>query len=225
MNRFFYYMRLTAVVSLLFPVLNFHCVDPAITKWENGVIPFYFSGQFSDSEVATAKKAMARWESVCAVNFKEVSPTSYAYQIMKINRSNEWSSTIGENNSVYFMYFGTGTEDDQYGHCLHELGHCLGLLHEHQRYDRDVYITIYYENIWPEYIFNYKVENNELIKESDYPYDYYSIMHYPEYGFSFNGKATLKPKDATVVVGQRKELSEYDILKVQYIYGKPGESE
>jgi hypothetical protein len=223
MNRFYYII--TSVITLfIFTLVNIHCADPVITKWENGVIPFYFSGSFSDSEIAIAKKAIARWESVCSVHFKEVLPTSYSYQIIRTNNSNVWSSTIGENNSVYVMYYGTGSDEDQYGHCLHELGHCLGLIHEHQRFDRDSYVIIYYENIWPEYVFNYNKENNELIREYDYPYDYDSIMHYPEYGFSFNGKPTMIPKDVTAVIGQRTELSKYDILKVQYIYGKPGET-
>jgi hypothetical protein len=224
MSRFFYFTAIMIFPMILFPLWIGGCADPVITKWENGVIPYYFSGSFSDSEAAVVAKAMLRWESVCAVTFDKVEPTYYAYQIIKTGNSTEWSSTIGENNSQYFMYFGSGSSEEQYGHCLHELGHCLGLLHEHQRPDRDQYVTIYYKNIWPEYVFNYETENNELIRESDYAYDYGSIMHYPEYGFSYNGFPTMKAKDPSVSIGQRKELSDIDILKVQYIYGKPGES-
>ena len=32
---------------------------------------------------------------------------------------------------------------------IHELGHALGLIHEHCRADRDEYITVYYDNIKP----------------------------------------------------------------------------
>jgi len=32
---------------------------------------------------------------------------------------------------------------------VHELGHVLGFFHEHQRWDRDDYIAVHYENIKP----------------------------------------------------------------------------
>lgn len=30
---------------------------------------------------------------------------------------------------------------------IHELGHVIGLIHEHQRYDRDKYVKVIYENV------------------------------------------------------------------------------
>ena len=61
---------------------------------------------------------------------------------------------------------------------VQELGHVLGFFHEHQRWDRDKYMTVHYENIKPGRTFDYDrvAETNWLV--TSLPYDYKSIMHY-----------------------------------------------
>ena len=69
----------------------------------------------------------------------------------------------------------------------HEIGHTLGVDHEHQRSDRDKYITVHYENC----------VGNEgsytLISDTDNhrEYDFESIMHYFDTAFSTNGERTM----------------------------------
>ena len=59
---------------------------------------------------------------------------------------------------------------------MHELGHALGFEHEHQRSDRDDYITIVHSNLE-----NGKQINFEKRNSTNYtPYDYESVMHYDE---------------------------------------------
>ena len=116
------------------------------------------------------------------------------------------------------MYYGDGY--GAYGHCLHELGHCLGLLHEHQRPDRDLYITIDFDNILPEYAFNFEIEDNPLIREQDFPYDYDSIMHYYTTAFSINGNETIIPNPPHEI-GRSENLTATDIAEAQTIYGTP----
>lgn len=50
-------------------------------------------------------------------------------------------------------------------------------------------------------------------------YDYNSIMHYPRWAFSKNGKDTIVPK-IDVEIGQRTELSAGDIAAIEFLYGK-----
>ena len=196
------------------------CTEPVLIPWEKGNIPYYYSGDFSEADIAVVELAMATWEASCGVKFHKTNPRSNAYKIIRTSRSNSWASSLGENNVENHMYYGDGFES--YGHTLHELGHCLGLLHEHQRPDRDLYVRIVWEKIYPEYRSNFKKQNNPLISEKDFPYDFSSIMHYHTRGFSIDGSETIVPLTAEgIEIGQRQELSARDVEKARTIYGPP----
>ena len=75
----------------------------------------------------------------------------------------------------------------------HELLHVLGLLHEHQRNDRDNYITIKWENI--PYGYNLHFAKLKRSKTLNLPYDITSIMHYsPTQGASPEGASSIVSK-------------------------------
>ena len=58
----------------------------------------------------------------------------------------------------------------------HEIGHVVGLLHEHSRSDRDENVHINWENIVrSNQDYFYKAKNMTTF---DIPYDYTSLMHY-----------------------------------------------
>ena len=65
-----------------------------------------------------------------------------------------------------------------------------GFLHENQRYDRDNYVKIIFENIEEEYKYQFQKreekysETFEKVLISKILYDYCSLMHYPEYAFA-----------------------------------------
>jgi len=208
------------IISLL--LFSLSCsYEPVITAWEDGKIPYYLKGDFSGRDLDYMDQAMNSWESVCGVQFHLVEPRANAYEIRRVN-GYQWTSSIGENNVICFMDYVNGATP--LGHLRHELGHCLGLLHEHQRPDRDQYVIIVWENILPEYKFNFESRNNPLITEEDYDYDFDSIMHYHSTGFSINGEETIVPRDGREI-GRTDELSEIDILKAREIYGLPVSNE
>ena len=104
------------------------------------------------------------------------------------------------------------------GNIMHELGHVLGFYHEHNRIDRDKYITILWENIIPG-LYHLFQEINTETSYKDMPYDYGSIMHYTLDAYSFKGKNTLElllPYNGTV--GQRVKPSRQDIEMANILY-------
>lgn len=67
----------------------------------------------------------------------------------------------------------------QKGLYLHEIGHALGLVHEHQLPNRDSYIDILWDNVKPEWKQWFdKYSSNEFSSTADVPYDLSSVMHY-----------------------------------------------
>lgn len=108
---------------------------------------------------------------------------------------------------------------DHYDLILHEVGHVLGLLHEHQRSDRDQFVEIHPENFQPgmEFAFTKNWAKDPL----DSPYNVESIMHYPAFAYSKNSKPVIwaRPGKPAVSLRNPKILTKQDLESVQRIYG------
>ncbi len=84
----------------------------------------------------------------------------------------------------------TGSTSCNVGTLLHEMGHVIGLWHEHSRPDRNNYVSVNYANVikgsW----------GNFLIASDDQqilgPYDYASVMQYVPYAFTRNGQPVIE---------------------------------
>ena len=192
--------------------------ESPIVAWKDGIVPYYLTGDFTDQEIQSIKTGMERWEQTSDVHFQEVSPRARAYNIIRIHET-RWSSSIGENNSVCYMNFGDG--GSALGHITHELGHALGLLHEHQRPDRDQFITIFWNAIIPKYLHNFEIRDNPLIEEENHDYDYQSIMHYPAKSFGINQSITMASESPDNPINRLDVITEKDSAKVVEIYGPP----
>lgn len=77
---------------------------------------------------------------------------------------------------------------------IHEMMHAIGFLHEHNRFERDEYITIRYDNIDSNTKSNFYKADAKSITAFGVPYDYGSVMHYSNKAFSTNGRPTIIPK-------------------------------
>lgn len=122
---------------------------------------------------------------------------------------------------------------------LHEIGHSLGLLHEHQRNRRDFFIRVNKDNWdkhrWPLEAFEQNVKNVypsslECTGISNQPnkfeyYDFESIMHYHQYSFGDGNHPTIEIKDRHNAdlfrdkMGTEAKLTNSDIVGVKNMYG------
>ena len=102
------------------------------------------------------------------------------------------------------------------GVAAHEIGHALGLIHEHQRLDRDKYVTVKAENVRDKAFFKDIVHTYQTTLEYGLPYDFGSIMHYHARGGAKNNSLTIEPHDHRMIrtMGQLSQLSFKDVRLV-----------
>ena len=97
----------------------------------------------------------------------------------------------------------------------HEFLHALGLSHTQNRFDRDNYVQIVWQNVQG------GRPNTNFWKHGPYgylglPYDYLSVMHYREADWGINGGITIKTRDQRYqnYIGKSPGVSRGDLCDV-----------
>lgn len=176
--------------------------------WNGGVIPFEIDPRFSNVNILYS--AFATWENQTVIRF--IKRTNLHKDYIYIISSNECSSFVGKRGGAQNVNLSPSCT---YKNILHELGHVIGFFHEHQRIDRDNFITIHSENIQPNKLSSF----NKLFPSYSFSsYDLYSIMHYTPYAFSYNSKPTITLKDQSVNFGNLGTLSTIDVNNANQLY-------
>jgi hypothetical protein len=223
-------------------------IKNSTVTWSQGVLNYRW-GDISESHKNAVQTAMNTWKTKTGgkVSFNELSDSGWnnfqvgihAIGVIKIydvdTTSFEGQATVGyySGDSPHLkLRRGINTPDALERVPLHELGHCIGLMHEHQREDRDSSIIVSqsgsnYEKIplflqeWRIYWaririgfwtisipigFGYEYLPNSSVSGS---FDFNSIMLYADF--------PLK-KDASLRTAYNKELSSDDIAAVKRLY-------
>ena len=73
-------------------------------------------------------------------------------------------------------------------------------------------------------LYNFNKYTTTTIDSLGTPYDYLSMMHYPDWAFSNNGKPSIVTKDKSMqkVIGQRGGMSAIDKVQINKLYCKNG---
>uniref|UniRef100_A0AC35U7G6 Metalloendopeptidase n=1 Tax=Rhabditophanes sp. KR3021 TaxID=114890 RepID=A0AC35U7G6_9BILA len=191
-------------------------VISVIKKWPNGRIPYIISSQYTSAERAVLAKAIQEYHTRTCIRFvpKATGDSDYLY----IGKIDGCFSDVGRAGGRQELSLDNGCL--QYDTAIHELMHSVGFYHEHERWDRDTYISILWNNIDRE---AYDQFGKVDLTESSYygqNYDYRSIMHYDSMAFSKNGFETLVSKTAgmTPIMGSAIDFSEKDLYKINKMY-------
>lgn len=103
------------------------------------------------------------------------------------------------------------------GSIIHEIGHALGMIHEHTRWDRGNYVKINFDNIKEDAKSNFY--RFPLVFRSYTSFDFDSIMMYGPYAFAIDRSIpTITKKNGNVYSVQRNALSERDKAALAKMY-------
>lgn len=186
--------------------------------WTDGIVPYSIDPALSKSSRLAVTTAIAHWNKVSGITLVSLEdwPAGQAFPNDSIkfqpgSGCASWVGRLGNEQEVWVA------DNCAAGSVMHEIGHALGLEHEHTRPDRDQYIQINWENISADKRHNFDVapEGSRLLGE----YDYESIMHYGPTNFSINGKKTITPILVSAdVIGQRTAPSDGDLAAIARLY-------
>lgn len=156
-----------------------HIVTDHKRRWPGGCIPWRFSAGLSQDEKERLRGAMQRWEGRANIRFIERT-TQSSYVTFKTEADIDGvhhSDHIGMKGGEQFVSLDPITPSDGLHRASrHEIGHAIGLNHEHQRCDRDDFVTVS-PNIKLERIGDYLKLCGSDVKTVG-PYDFGSVMHY-----------------------------------------------
>uniref|UniRef100_A0A0N5BTW6 Metalloendopeptidase n=1 Tax=Strongyloides papillosus TaxID=174720 RepID=A0A0N5BTW6_STREA len=167
----------------------------------------------------TIQEALAEISKNTCIEFNEDNSLTDNTQGIVFKKSGHCSSEVGlmYSNRTQSIQL---TEDcsKRKGVILHEVGHALGLVHEHSRKDRDKYVTFTENYVKSGEDVNFRINNNTEFTNFSTYYDYNSIMHYGPYDFTNNPwKKVLTSnlhKEYDRMMGQRSYMTFNDYKKI-----------
>lgn len=190
--------------------------------WPGGIIPYTFDTNYTitATEQSVILAGLREWQLAANVQFVPYTNQSN-YVVLQFTNDGSGTGYCLLGSPATIMLHGLAR-----GLMCHEGGHLLGFQHEHQRIDRDNYITVNFANIFGgtngEGATAFVIDSNSIAFGS---YDFSSVMHYSAEDFSIGpGFDTLDPLPIYTnyynYMGN-PALSIGDRAAAAYLYGPP----
>ena len=173
--------------------------------WPEGVIPYTIDASLPNPQ--RVLDAIKHWNDKSTIRLveRDDDPDWVNFKV----HEERCASAVGRNGGEQEVYV---PERCSTGGIIHEIGHTVGLFHEHSREDRDSHVNVLFDNIDKRYIFAF----NQPIRTGDVigPYDYGSIMHYYAFGFSRNNQ----PRFGSWMVASRGQVVDTSVVSQLILY-------
>ncbi len=160
-----------------------------VPTWTDGDVYYSFATSGTNAVPENYQKAFLdaanEWATFADLHFIPRTTQSNYVTVQLAGGLEGGESAVGMVGGQQFLSVGLGSWNR--GTLCHEIGHTLGLVHEHQRSDRNSYVNILTNNIVPGGIGNFVLLPDSRNQGA---YDFLSVMHYARNYLSVN-PATL----------------------------------
>jgi hypothetical protein len=182
-------------------------VSYSSSMWPNAQVPYTISSSWDSEGREKIELAVSLFNRDSPVKYV---PRTNQYSYVRFEKSTENNSYVGNHPNMGLQPINLSyTQTDN---VLHEMGHAVGLYHEHQRPDRENYVSVRepYESRDPT---NFKILTQN-ISTYNTPFDYASIMLYDTY-------LTRKDDGEIIVFNNDYSLSTLDVIGIARMYNLP----
>jgi len=158
-----------------------------VTLWPGGSVYYAFNANVAAADRQHFRDACAEWAAFANLTFIE--RTTEPNYIMVNDGGpglNGGNSHVGMTGGAQPLNIGSSSWNRPT--LVHEIGHALGLIHEHQRSDRDTYVTIHPSVAGDGNFILIPTSTNQSA------YDFSSTMHYSRDAFAPPGQDNITPK-------------------------------
>lgn len=167
--------------------------------WPFGQVRYTFASDVTEANKKRVFDAMNELESVCGVRFLLHIPGITVNRVVfrNANTNSSYVGMIGGAQPINLFNW------EHHYIIVHEIMHALGFRHEHQRADRDVYVTVQQSNIVSGWEFNFTLLDG--VSGGQCPtmagsYDFDSVMHYGACALSTCTSCSSDNDDCTTIV-------------------------